>query len=185
MGTSSLIRSLQTRENSLPTLTGFDTSTTSLLWVPGFKLPTWNLLLANFISLPPSPPLTVSTSLATPWTIACQAPLSMGFSRQHWSGLSFPSPRELPTRGSNLCLLHWQAGSLPLNHKESPTLNYQLNYLKNYLMWILVLKIKFASPTFNYRYTSTFILSNSITISSMFGLYCYTDFFKNMYLKTE
>ena len=33
----------------------------------------------------------------TPWTIACQAPLSMKFSGQeYWSGLPFPSPRELP-----------------------------------------------------------------------------------------
>ena len=32
----------------------------------------------------------------TPWTVACQAPLSMGFSRQeHWSGLPFPSPTYL------------------------------------------------------------------------------------------
>ena len=32
-------------------------------------------------------------TLATPWTVAYQAPLSMGFSRQeHWSGLPFPSP---------------------------------------------------------------------------------------------
>ena len=32
-------------------------------------------------------------TLATPWTIACQAPLSMGFSRQeYWSGLPFPPP---------------------------------------------------------------------------------------------
>ena len=32
-------------------------------------------------------------TLTTPWTIACQTPLSMGFSRQeYWSGLSFPSP---------------------------------------------------------------------------------------------
>ena len=32
-------------------------------------------------------------TLPTPWTIACQAPLSVGFSRQeYWSGLSFPSP---------------------------------------------------------------------------------------------
>ena len=31
--------------------------------------------------------------LATPWTVACQAPLSMGFSSiEHWSGLPFPSP---------------------------------------------------------------------------------------------
>ena len=32
-------------------------------------------------------------TLATPWTLACQAPLSMGFSRQKfWSGLPFPFP---------------------------------------------------------------------------------------------
>ena len=34
---------------------------------------------------------------ATPWTVAYQVPLSMGFSRQeYWSGLPFPSPRDLP-----------------------------------------------------------------------------------------
>ena len=34
---------------------------------------------------------------ATPWTAACQAPLSMRFSRQqYWSGLPFPSPGDLP-----------------------------------------------------------------------------------------
>ena len=32
-------------------------------------------------------------TLMTPWTVACQATLSMGFSRQeYWSGLPFPSP---------------------------------------------------------------------------------------------
>ena len=37
---------------------------------------------------------------ATPWTIACWAPLSMGFSRQEYlSGLSFPSPGDLPDPG--------------------------------------------------------------------------------------
>ena len=36
----------------------------------------------------------------TPWTIACQAPLSMEFSRQeYWSGLPFPSPGDLPNPG--------------------------------------------------------------------------------------
>ena len=34
---------------------------------------------------------------ATPWTVAYHTPLSMGFSRQeYWSGLSFPSPKDLP-----------------------------------------------------------------------------------------
>ena len=37
---------------------------------------------------------------ATPWTIACQAPLSTEFSRQEdWTGLPFPSPEDLPDRG--------------------------------------------------------------------------------------
>ena len=37
----------------------------------------------------------VSDSFATPWTVACQAPLSMRFPRQEcWSGLPFPSPGE-------------------------------------------------------------------------------------------
>ena len=36
----------------------------------------------------------------TPWTVALQAPLSMGFSRQkYWSGLPFPSPGDLPNPG--------------------------------------------------------------------------------------
>ena len=37
---------------------------------------------------------------ATPWTVARQAPLSMGFTRQeYWSGLPFPSPGDLPNPG--------------------------------------------------------------------------------------
>ena len=37
---------------------------------------------------------------ATPWTVAYQVPLSMGFSRQYyWSGLPFPSPGDLPNTG--------------------------------------------------------------------------------------
>ena len=39
-------------------------------------------------------------TLVTPWTIALQAPLLMGFPRQeYWSGLPFPSPRDLPDPG--------------------------------------------------------------------------------------
>ena len=42
----------------------------------------------------------VSDSFVTPWTIARQAPLSMGFLRQeYWSGLPFPSLGDLPTPG--------------------------------------------------------------------------------------
>ena len=41
-----------------------------------------------------------SNSLMTPWTIACQAPLSMVFPRpEYWSGLPFPPPGDLPNLG--------------------------------------------------------------------------------------
>ena len=41
----------------------------------------------------------MSNSFSTPWTVALQAPLSMGFpehGQEYWSGLPFPSPRDLP-----------------------------------------------------------------------------------------
>jgi len=42
----------------------------------------------------------ISDSFANPLTVACQAPLSVGFPRQeHWSGLPFPSPGDLPDPG--------------------------------------------------------------------------------------
>ena len=47
--------------------------------------------------------------LATPWTIAYQAPPSMGFSRQeYWSGVPLPSPGVFPTQGSNPGLLNFR-----------------------------------------------------------------------------
>ena len=42
----------------------------------------------------------MSDSFVTPWTITLQVPLSMEFSRQeYWSGLSLPSPGDLPDPG--------------------------------------------------------------------------------------
>ena len=39
-------------------------------------------------------------TLAIPWTVACQAPLSVGLSRgEYWSELPFPSPWDLPDPG--------------------------------------------------------------------------------------
>ena len=43
----------------------------------------------------------------TPWTVACQTPLSMEFSRQeYWSGLPFPSLGNLPDSG--IKIMSWQ-----------------------------------------------------------------------------
>ena len=45
----------------------------------------------------------VMSDSATPWTLACQALLSMGFSRQeYWSGLTFTPPEDLPDPGIEL-----------------------------------------------------------------------------------
>ena len=64
---------------------------------------------------------------ATPWTVARQAPLSVGFSRQeHWRGLPFPAPGIFPTQGSNPRLshsLHWQ---WVLNHGRLPGTPFRL-----------------------------------------------------------
>ena len=63
---------------------------------------------------------------ATLRTVDCQPPLSMGFSWQEpWSGLPFPTPEDSQPRDWTHVLcplspLHWQAGSLPLSHLESP-----------------------------------------------------------------
>ena len=53
-------------------------------------------------------------TLVTPWTIACQAPLSMGFSMQeYWSGLPFPSSGDLSDPGIEPRSPALQADSLP------------------------------------------------------------------------
>ena len=60
---------------------------------------------------------------ATPWTIACLAPLLMWFpSKNTGVGCHFLLRGIFPTQKSNLCLLHflhWQADSLPLSHLGS------------------------------------------------------------------
>ena len=55
-------------------------------------------------------------TLASPWTIAHQAPLSMGFPRQeYWNQLSFPSPGGLPDPGIKPASPTLQVDSLPVH----------------------------------------------------------------------
>ena len=54
----------------------------------------------------------------TLWTVACQVPLSMEFSRpEYWSGLPFPPPGGLPHSGTEPRSPTLQADSLSLSHK--------------------------------------------------------------------
>ena len=63
----------------------------------------------------------------TPWTVAHQAPLSVGFSRQeYWSGLPFPSLGDLPDPGIEPGSPALQADSLP---SEPPGKPLQLGVL--------------------------------------------------------
>ena len=64
--------------------------------------------------------LVMFDSFKTPWTVACQAPLFMGFpSKNTGLGCHFLLQGTLPTQGSDQSLLHRQADSLPLSHKGS------------------------------------------------------------------
>ena len=56
----------------------------------------------------------------TPWTVACQSPLSMGFSRkEYWSGLPFPSPGDLPDLGIKPRSPALQSDSLLTEHQAA------------------------------------------------------------------
>ena len=63
--------------------------------------------------------LSCAQLFATPWTIACQASLSVEFSREeYWSRLLFLPSGDLPDPGIEphlLCFLQWQVNFLPMN----------------------------------------------------------------------
>ena len=71
---------------------------------------------------------------ATPWTVAYQGPLSMGFSRQeYWSGLPFPSPGYLPNPGIEPRSSALQADALPSEPPGKPIKFHEVHYL-NYIL---------------------------------------------------
>ena len=77
----------------------------------------------------------MSQLFATPWTVAHQAPLSMGFPRQeYWSGLPFSSPGDLSNSGFGPGSPVLQADSLNLSHqgsqKDENHTNIQVTILK-------------------------------------------------------
>ena len=71
-------------------------------------------------------------TLCDPWTVAHQAPLSMGFSRQeYWSGLPFPSPGDLPDPGIKPTSPTLQADTLTSAPPGKP--QFQIWYFHAYL----------------------------------------------------
>ena len=60
-------------------------------------------------------------TLCNPWTVACQAPLSLEFSRQeYWSGFPFPSPGDLLDSGIKLRSPALQVDSSPSEPPAEP-----------------------------------------------------------------
>ena len=70
----------------------------------------------------------------TPWTIACQAPPSMEFSRQeYWSRLSFSSPGDLSDPGIQLGLLHCRQTLIVFELLRKPKLSVVIAIVKYYV----------------------------------------------------
>ena len=98
----------------------------------------------------------------TSWTVAYQAPLSMGFPRQeYWSGLPFPPSGDLLEPRIEPASPAWQVDSLPLNHQVSP--GYKVYYkipvaknifLKTYLEFKLMVRFVVIYIFLKYIYFS-------------------------------
>ena len=90
------------------------------------------------------------------WTVAHQAPLSMGFSRQeYWGGLPCPPPGDLPNPGIEPGSPALQADSLPLRYQWSPKSNIQ------YKISIDFVFITVFSSDFSGRYSWCFLYPSS------------------------
>ena len=96
----------------------------------------------------------------TPWTVAPQAPLSRGFSRQkYWSGFPCPPPRGSfrPRDQTSLTSPVWQADSLLRCHLGSPFNTYRLEndaYFQHWNQGVFWLK---TDSTFSYPVCSQYL----------------------------
>ena len=67
----------------------------------------------------------------TPWTVARQTPLSMGFPRQgYWSGLLFPSPGDLPNPGIEIASPALVGGFFITELPGQPVINHKVKEKK-------------------------------------------------------
>ena len=96
---------------------------------------------------------------ATPWTVARQAPLSMGFSRQEdWSGFPCPPPGDLPNPGMELRSPTLQEDSLPT----------ELPGKLNYSVVLITAAQQSDSVTHTHTHTHTYIYSFSCSFPLWF-----------------
>ena len=90
---------------------------------------------------------------ATPETAAHQAPPSLGFSRQeHWSGLQFPPPRDIPyprIKAGSPVSPALQADSLPLSHRQVSFLCILYEQFQQKHLKINPIAVSLKSPSWN------------------------------------
>ena len=123
--------------------------------------------------------LTCVQLFAITWTVACQAPLSMGFPRQgYWSGLPFPFPGDLSNPGIKPRSPSLQADSLPAEAQRKYlihltwmifTIIYLVLQVTVYISYFTLLGCKFLEGRNDFlsifEYLSTTLLSNSTELS--------------------
>ena len=117
----------------------------------------------------------VSDSM-TPWTVAHQAPPSMEFSRQeYWSGLSFPSPGDLPDPGIKPRSPTLQADTLPSEPpgklQETGKVIWYYQLFKNLLQFVVIHSQRLSHSQWNKRcFSGITLLSPSSNKSWQFDL---------------
>ena len=121
----------------------------------------------------------VVSNSVNPWTVAHQAPLSMGFSRQeHWSGLPFPSPGDLPNlkgrtnQGSNLGLLHCRQIIYYLNRQGSPSRSVNVPHLQRASL------VDWAPTPHLQNVSHPYFLWKTVTLLKTTGLFSALDIFR-------
>ena len=106
----------------------------------------------------------MSNCFVTPWTVAHQTPLCMGFSRQeYWCGLPVPSPGDLSDPGIKPASLALQADSILLSHWGSPVYSSVYSLMAFSIFIFLLLSWPSMSRTSSSSQTETpYLLNNNI-----------------------
>ena len=113
------------------------------LWCPAYRVIVTFFLNSIYMRWTESEVAQSCPTGATPWTVAYQAPLSVGFSRQEcWSGLPFPSPGDLPNPGIEPGSPTLQADALP----SEPSGNYTVLMFSFLAYFTLYNRLQFHLP---------------------------------------
>ena len=128
---------------------------------------------------------------ATLWTVAYQAPPSMGFSRQeYWSGLPCSPPGDLPNPGIEPGFPALQADSLPQSHQESPVKTVYVLFVSPgiNLEIHMTKQLRFLNLYSNFIISRRIVLSPYLIVPLCFpapdtlDLYILISFFQSSYL---